>query len=104
MSLIGGPQVNKLPWTKCVCLKESIKVKGYDGLLHDSWEVVVLEIYFPDIIGKKFAKIKREFHIVPDLDCSIIFGNDIIEPENIEILVPKRKAVIGSYGNLVLPL
>ena len=104
MSLIGGPQVNKLPWIKRVCLKEPIKVKGYDGLPHESWEVVVLEIYFPDITGKKFAKIKREFHIVPDLDCGIIFGNDIIGPENIEISVPKRKAVIGSCGNLVLPL
>ena len=84
-------------------MKESIKVKGYDGLPHDSWEVVVLEIYLPDITGNKFAKIKREFHIVPDLDCGIIFGNDIIGPENIEISVPKRKAVIGSCGNLVLP-
>src|SRR5438045_4178057 len=87
-----------------VCLKEPIKVQCYDGVPHESWEVVVLEIYFPDITGKKFAKIKREFHIVPDLDCGIIFGNDIIGPENIEISVPKRKAVIGSCGNLVLPL
>src|SRR5437667_1939037 len=61
MSLIGGPQVNKLPWTKRVCLKEPIKVKGYDGLPHESWEVVVLEMYFPDTTGKKFVKFKREF-------------------------------------------
>ena len=69
MSLIGGTQREKLLWTKYVYLKESIKVKGYEGLPHNSWEVVILEIYFPDITGKKFAKIKWEFYIVSDLDC-----------------------------------
>ena len=85
-------------------LEEPIKVKGVNNTIKDAWEAVTLEVFFPDSMGKKLAKIQREFHIFPDLDCSILFGNDIIQPERIVIDVAKKKAIIGSCKNFTCDL
>jgi len=63
------------------------------------WEVIVLEAFFPDTAGKCMAKIKREFHIVQDLDCGILFGNDIIVLERITINPAVRTTTIKACNN-----
>ena len=100
MSLIDENQLSLLPWTKRTVLRHPIKVKGINGKSNDAWESVALSIYFPDATNKRMAKISREFHIVHDLDCGIIFGNDVIAPEKMVIDVAKKSAVIQSCKNL----
>ena len=63
---------------------------------YTSKETIVLNVFLPDLSGKHFAKLRREFHIVEDLDCGLLIGNDIIEPEGIAIDLAKRKAHIRS--------
>src|SRR5579871_3273424 len=75
-----------------------------NGRPYDASEIVILTIYFPDASGRRFAQIQREFHIVQKLDCGIIFGNDIIAPENIIIDVAARKATIRSCHDFVCSL
>src|SRR6202043_3552256 len=99
MSLIDEDLLTTLLWKKRTRLRHSIKVKGVSGVA-DAWEAVTLTIYFPDATQKKMAQITREFHLVQNLDCGIIFGNDIIAPEKIVIDVAKKSAVIQSCNNL----
>ena len=35
--------------------------------------------------GKRLAKIPHECHVINDLDCGILFGNDVITPEKVVI-------------------
>ena len=101
MSLIDENILATLPWQKRKRLKDPVTVKGMKGKPHDTSEIVVLNVYFPDASGKRFAQIQREFHVVKGLECGVMFGNDIISPENIVIDVATRKATIHSCRNFV---
>ena len=61
----------------------TVHIKGVREELHTSKEAVILEVLFPDILGKRLAKVRREFHIIQDMDCSLLMCNDVIEPEGI---------------------
>jgi hypothetical protein len=50
------------------------------------------------------AEIRREFHIVADLRCKMIIGEDIIEPKGIVIDSQDRTAWIKSCGDVQFKL
>jgi hypothetical protein len=100
MSLIDEDVLRTRPWIERIRLRHAIKVKGVNGDPLDAWEAVTLPIFLPDSTNKRMAKITREFHIVQDLDCGIIFGNDVIGPEKISIDVSARSAVVKSCKNM----
>jgi hypothetical protein len=101
MSLVDESIPALLPWIDRKVLKAPINVKGIGTIPKESWETIVMPVYLPDISGTKLAKLTREFHIVKDLDCGIIFGNDVIEPEGIIIDVRQKKASITSCNNML---
>lgn len=63
-----------------------------------------MTIFFPDANNKQMAQITQEFHVVKDLACNVIFGNDIIAPEIFLIYVAQKTAVIHSCKNLFYQL
>ena len=79
-------------------------IKGVGNELFLSQESVVLDIFLPDVSNSRFAKITREFHIVRDMACGLLIGNDIIEPEDIVLNLAKRKMYIGSCRSMACSL
>jgi len=78
--------------------------KGFGNEMYLSKESVVLDVFFPDVTNTRLAKIMREFHIVQDMDCGLIIGNDIIEPEGIVIDLAKKRMQIVPCDNLMCQL
>ena len=62
-------------------VKSPVHIKGIGDEMYLSKESVVLDVFFPDVTNTRLAKITREFHIVQDMDCGLLMGNDIIEPK-----------------------
>src|SRR5271163_1128853 len=81
-----------------------VHVKGIGDEMYLSKESVVLEVFFPDVTNTRLAKITREFHIVQDMDCGLLIGNDIIEPEGIVINLAKKRMQISACDNMVCQL
>ena len=76
---------------------QPVNIKGVKGA-GISTRYAVLDFYIP---GKKngesmLAHMRREFHLVKDLGCNILVGNDILEPEAIVIDPSKGIMSIGS--------
>ena len=69
-----------------------------------SKESLVLDVFFPDVANTRLAKITREFHIVQDMDCGLLIGNDIIEPEGIVIDLAKKRMQISACDNMACRL
>ena len=82
----------------------TVRIKGIGEEVHTSTEAAILEVLFPDIPRRRLAKIKREFHIVQDMDCGLLIGNDVIEPEGIVMDVARRTATIRSCENMTCRL
>jgi hypothetical protein len=109
MSLVNRKALDSIPWWETKHLKKieavvGIKGVGDDSVPYTSKETIVLNVFLPDLSGKRFAKVRREFHIVDNLDCGLLIGNDIIELEGIVIDLAKRKAHIRSCENMVCQL
>jgi hypothetical protein len=81
-----------------------VHIKGLGDEMYLSKESVVLDVFFPDVTNTRLAKITREFHIVQDMDCGLLIGNDIIEPEGIVIDLAKKRMQISACDNLVCQL
>jgi len=81
-----------------------VHIKGLGNEMYLSKESVVLDVFFPDVTNTRLAKITREFHIVQDMDCGLLIGNDIIEPEGIVMDLAKKRMRISSCGNMVCQL
>ena len=81
-----------------------VHVKGIGDEMYLSKESVVLDVFFPDVTNTRLAKITREFHIVQDMECGLLIGNDIIEPEGIVIDLAKKRMQISACDNLVCQL
>jgi hypothetical protein len=84
-----------------------VSVRGIDNKAQQTSTYVVLQLFIPayDSNGKsKMAEIRREFHIVSDLRCKLIIGEDVIEPEGFVINSQARKASIKSCDNLNVKL
>jgi hypothetical protein len=109
MSLVDKKALDSIPWWETKRLKKIEAVVGIEGVGDDSVpytskETIVLNVFLPDLSGKCFAKLRCEFHIVEDLDCGLLIGNDIIEPEGIVVDLAKWKAHIRSCENMVCQL
>src|SRR5271154_4096097 len=85
-------------------VKSPVHIKGIGDEIYLSKESVVLDVFFPDVTNTRIAKITREFHIVQDMDCGLLVGNDIIEPEGIVINLAKKRMEISSCDNIVCQL
>src|SRR5271163_1680377 len=77
-----------------------VHIKGVGDEMYLSKESVVLDVFFPDVTNTRLAKITREFHIVQDMDCGLLIGNDIIEPEGIVIDLAKKRMQISACDNM----
>ena len=100
MSMIDSTLLTELRWVKRITSKKPVEVRGIGDTVHNSWETVVMSIYLPDESGTKLAKITRELHVVNDLECKLLLGNDIIVPEGIDISLSRRKIRIGSCSDM----
>src|SRR5271168_1318964 len=81
-----------------------VHIKGLGDEMYLSKEPVVLDVFFPDVTNTRLAKITREFHIVQDMDCGFLIGNDIIEPEGIVIDLAKKRMRISACDNMACRL
>src|SRR5271155_1805469 len=81
-----------------------VHIKGLGNEMYLSKESVVLDVFFPDVTNTRLAKITREFHIVQDMDCGLLIGNDIIEPEGIVMDLAKKRMQISACNNMVCQL
>src|SRR5271170_486991 len=81
-----------------------VHVQGIGDEMYLSKESVVLDVFFPDVTNTRLAKITREFHIVQDMDCGLLIGNDIIEPEGIVIDLAKKRMQISACDNMTCRL
>src|SRR5271170_6341874 len=81
-----------------------VHVKCIGDEMYLSKESVVLDVFFPDVTNTRLAKITREFHIVQDMDCGLLIGNDIIEPEGIVINLAKKRMQISACDNMACRL
>ena len=96
--------MKNLPDVEMFRMKSPISVRGIGANKHQTDEYVVLPIYLP---GKKqnedvMAMISpREIHIVDQLKAQMLVGNDILQPEKIDILTSSSMALIGSCDVLV---
>jgi predicted nucleic acid-binding Zn ribbon protein len=86
----------------------NVSVRGIDNQVQKTSNYVVLQVYIPGHDAAdgqiKLAEIRREFHIVPDLRCKMIIGEDIIEPEGIVIDSRDRKARMRACNDFVFKL
>src|SRR5271170_1483681 len=77
-----------------------VYIKGVGDELFLSKESVVLHVFFPNVTNTCLAKITLEFHVVKDMECRLLIGNDIIEPEGIVIDLAKKKMQISACHNM----
>src|SRR5271170_8519615 len=70
-------------------VKSPVHVKGIGDEMYLSKGSMVLDVFLPDVTNTRLAKIRREFHIVKGMECGLLIGNDIIEPEGIVIDLAK---------------
>src|SRR5271155_4984352 len=106
MSLVDESVIQSIPESsgKTRHSNSPVHIKGVGDEMYLSKESLVLDVFFPDVTNTRLAKITREFHIVQDMDCGLLIGNDIIEPEGIVIDLAKKRMRISSCGNMVCQL
>jgi hypothetical protein len=85
-----------------------IEIRGLGGKMTVSSEYVVLPVYFPGYKPgtriKALAKVEKEFHVVDNLSCNALIGNDILQPEKMSIDLENQQIRIGSCGGLLCPV
>src|SRR5271168_3630524 len=106
MSLVDESVIQSIPESagKTRHTNSPVHIKGVGDEMYLSKESVVLDVFFPDVTNTRLAKITREFHIVQDMDCGLLIGNDIIEPEGIVINLAKKRMQISACDNMVCQL
>src|SRR5271155_1137570 len=106
MSLVDESVIQSIPESsgKTRHSNSPVHIKGVGDEMYLSKESLVLDVFFPDVTYTRLAKITREFHIVQDMDCGLLIGNDIIEPEGIVIDLAKKRMQISACDNMVCQL
>src|SRR5271163_175763 len=106
MSLVNESVIQSIPESsgKTRHTNSPVHIKGVGDEMYLSKESVVLDVFFPDVTNTRLAKIMREFHIVQDMDCGLLIGNDIIEPEGIVIDLAKKRMQISACDNMACRL
>ena len=104
MSLIDEKLLDLLPVKdRRLTPPVDIAIKGVGGLKR-STNAVVLDVFLPDVSGTRLAKIKGEFHIVDELDCGVLIGQDIIHPNGFVVDSQRGRATIRSCKDMVCRL
>jgi hypothetical protein len=87
---------------------EPIEIRGLGGKMTMSNEYAVLPVYFPGYKPgskvKALARVEKEIHIVDNLSCNALIGNDILKPEKMSIDLEMQQIRIGSCGGLTCPI
>src|SRR5271154_1930952 len=106
MSLVDESVIQSIPESsgKTRHSNSPVHIKGVGDEMYLSKESLVLDVFFPDVTNTRLAKITREFHIVQDMNCGLLIGNDIIEPEGIVIDLAKKRMQISACDNMVCQL
>src|SRR5437667_6047922 len=104
MSLIDNNLLSTLPGISCKSLPQPRNIKGLDKNPQASSQSATLSVYFLDKKGTTFARMTGEFHVMPQLDCEILFGNDIIVLEQMLIDPANKEVVIRACGDIKCPL
>lgn len=77
-------------------LDREITVGGLGGVLNKSVEFVMLSLYLPGQHGQMVKLATHEFHIVDKLDCGMLVGNDVAQPEGIIVDVGNESASLKN--------
>ena len=77
------------------------RVRGIENDIHETNEYIIHEIYLPDGKDKDERAVTakttpREIHLVDGLAADMLLRNDILVPEEIDLLFSKEIAHIGS--------
>jgi hypothetical protein len=105
MSLVDRGWLHEMcPDANMLTRASGVSVRGINNKSQQTRGYVVLQLYInaydKETGAAKLAEIRREFHIVPDLRCKMILGEDIIEPEGIVIDSQQRTAWMRSCADL----
>jgi hypothetical protein len=77
-----------------------VEIRGIGNQIHFSRDYSLITFFLPGHkVGKvnpSLAAITREFHLVNNLACNALIGNDIIDTEGIKLNVQGRQATVGS--------
>ena len=89
-----------LPDCEIRTMSTPITVRGLGSNLHQTAEYAIVPLYFQgtDSEGSKVLAMTspREIHLVDQLKANILIGMDIMVPEDIDIIVTRSIASIGS--------
>ncbi|RPA76737.1 hypothetical protein BJ508DRAFT_310850 [Ascobolus immersus RN42] len=85
---------------------EAVSVQGIGGARHASHEFVSLLVSCParastDNSPPRVATFRRDFHIVPDLPCKVLLGNDIAATEELIVDFGNQTVTFPHCGSLV---
>ncbi|RPA74993.1 hypothetical protein BJ508DRAFT_312411 [Ascobolus immersus RN42] len=86
---------------------EPVEVQGIGGARHRSLEFVTLTIYVPGTASDDLpavAAFTRDFHIVPELKCKLLIGNDISGPEAFIVDFGARTLLMPLSGQVSAPV
>jgi len=84
----------------------SVGVKGVGNGIQSTEQFATVTLYIPGFKGDTpvIGAITREFHIVEELGCNALIGNDILEPEGFVIDPGRRCATVRALNNMAVPL
>ncbi|RPA71737.1 hypothetical protein BJ508DRAFT_335746 [Ascobolus immersus RN42] len=85
---------------------EAVSVQGIGAARHASHEFVSLLVSCPardttDNSPPRVATFRRDFHIVPDLPCKVLLGNDIAATEELIVDFGNQTVTFPHCGSLV---
>ncbi|KAI1004620.1 hypothetical protein K3495_g3590 [Podosphaera aphanis] len=104
MSLIDKCALKKYsPTTPVLTMDKPMKVKGFGDKQYDASTFVVLDIFMPGS-NNTTPHIRREFHIMENLDAKILLGIDIASPEGWLIDLKNEELVMPHCQGISVPI
>lgn len=104
MSLIDRAFLKRLvPNCTITQYEQAIPVRGIGERIHNCSEYATFDLYIPGTVNGQpaIAQITRGARIVEGLRANMLIGMDILGPEDISMIIPKRELHIGSCNNLI---
>jgi hypothetical protein len=80
-----------------------IIVCGIGANKHNASQYTVLDFFLPAKNGV-WAYIKRELHIVDNLEANVLLGMDIVLPEGWQIDLELEKLTLPQYSGIQVPI
>ncbi|KAI1007622.1 hypothetical protein K3495_g606 [Podosphaera aphanis] len=104
MSLIDKCTLKKYsPTTSILTMDKPMKVKGLGDKQYDASTFLILDILMPGS-NNTTPHIRRQFHIVENLDAKILLGIDIASPEGWSIDMENEKLVMPHCQGISVPI